>query len=129
VLQGVNITGLHGILVYVVGKINKGESRIEVDRTQLLATAAAISEYCTLHDTQITNANNAVQTMLAQHWHGTDANAFGVAWSSTRDGTISNIRTHMDSFAQGLIAAEAEYRQAQINAISSAGLLMNLIGG
>ena len=27
-LQGVNITGLHGILVYVVGKINKGESRL-----------------------------------------------------------------------------------------------------
>ena len=29
-LQGVNITGLHGILVYVVGKINKGESRIKL---------------------------------------------------------------------------------------------------
>ena len=28
-LQGVNITGLHGILVYVVGKINKGESRLD----------------------------------------------------------------------------------------------------
>jgi len=103
---------------------------IEVNRKQLTDVAAAINTYCETQDREMGHAETAVNSMLTTDWRGQDAQEFRLRWEGVNaNGSVTvNFRTSLRNYANGLIASENAYRQAQENAVNAAGILMRRLG-
>lgn len=93
-------------------------AQLKIDRSSILALADAIEGYCTEQKQLMKDADASVKDMLSNNgWTGADANAFYIKWEGIDDDDSATVqfRKLLESYAEGLRAAEAAYKTAQEN--------------
>lgn len=90
-------------------------ARIAVNHKNLCTVAQAIKTYCTQQDSYMSQADNAVQSMLSQGWQGDDALSFSERWNGVqnKDSTTIRFRDNLLQYAKALNASAEQYQKAQ----------------
>ena len=101
-------------------------AQIEVNHKILRDVASAITTYCAVQDREMRLADSEVKSMLASHWSGLDAQAFGGKWEGVdeNDSTAVKFRELLKNFGENLIACADEYEQAQADTYNDASRLL-----
>jgi len=103
---------------------------INVNLVQLRNVANQVDTYVTAQNNQMTSADNSVQAMLNNGWHGYDATAFGEKWANANanDSTTVKFRESLQGFAGALRQSASLYQRAQEDIVNQATLLMRIVG-